>query len=61
MQFARVYFTPMLADGRVGTVLDDRAPPQFEGFYLYYSSRRQMRPALKVFIDYLRSSRRDRQ
>jgi len=58
MQFAREYFAPMLADGRLVTVLDDWAPPPFEGFYLYYPSRRQIRPALKVFIDFLRSSRR---
>jgi DNA-binding transcriptional LysR family regulator len=58
MQFARVYFAPMLADGRLVTVLDDWAPPPFEGFYLYYPSRRQIRPALKVFIDFLRSSHR---
>jgi DNA-binding transcriptional LysR family regulator len=58
MQFARVYFAPMLADGRLVTVLDDWAPPPFEGFYLYYPSRRQIRPALKVFINFLRSSHR---
>jgi DNA-binding transcriptional LysR family regulator len=57
MQFASVYFAPMLAEGRLVTVLDDWAPPPFEGFYLYYPSRRQIRPALKVFIDFLRSSR----
>jgi DNA-binding transcriptional LysR family regulator len=60
MQFARLNFEPMLADGRVVTVLDDWAPPPFEGFYLYYPSRRQIRPALKVFIDFLRSSQRAR-
>ena len=60
LQFARVYFAPMLADGRVVTVLDDWAPPPFEGFYLYYPSRRQMRPALKVFVDFLRNSQRAR-
>jgi LysR family transcriptional regulator, regulator of peptidoglycan recycling len=60
MQFARLNFEPMLADGRMVTVLDDWAPPPFEGFYLYYPSRRQIRPALKVFIDFLRSSQRAR-
>jgi DNA-binding transcriptional LysR family regulator len=60
MQFPLMYFTPMLADGRVVTVLDDWAPSPFEGFYLYYPSRRQIRPALKVFIDFLRSSQRTR-
>jgi DNA-binding transcriptional LysR family regulator len=43
----------LLADGRLVTVLDDWAPPPFEGFYLYYPSRRQIRPALKVFVDFL--------
>ena len=57
MQFARVNFAPMLDDGRLVTVLDDWAPPPFEGFYLYYPSRRQIRPALKVFVDFLRKSR----
>jgi LysR family transcriptional regulator, regulator of peptidoglycan recycling len=61
MQFASAYFAPMLAGGRLVTVLDDWAPPPVEGFYLYYPSRRQIRPALKVFIDFLRSSRRARQ
>jgi DNA-binding transcriptional LysR family regulator len=60
MQFARLNFAPMLADGRLVTVLDDWAPPPFEGFYLYYPSRRQMRPALKVFVEFLRSSQRAR-
>jgi DNA-binding transcriptional LysR family regulator len=60
LQFARAYFEPMLADGRLVTVLDSWTPPPFEGLYLYYPSRRQMRPALKVFIDFLRSSQRPR-
>jgi DNA-binding transcriptional LysR family regulator len=58
MQFALVYFAPALAEGRVVTVLDDWAPPPFEGFYLYYPSRRQIRPPLKVFVEFLRSSQR---
>jgi DNA-binding transcriptional LysR family regulator len=58
MQFPLVYFTSLAADGRVVTVLDDWATPPFEGFYLYYPSRRQIRPALKVFIDFLRASQR---
>jgi DNA-binding transcriptional LysR family regulator len=56
MQFARVYFAPMLADGCIVTVLDDWVPPPFEGFYLYYPSRRQRRPALRAFIDFLLKS-----
>ena len=61
MQFPMVYFAPMLADGRVVTVLDDWTPPPFEGFYLYYPSRRQIRPALRVFIHFLRSPQRAKQ
>jgi DNA-binding transcriptional LysR family regulator len=60
MQFALPYFAPALAEGRLVTVLDDWTPPPFEGFYLYYPSRRQIRPALKVFIDFLRNARRNR-
>jgi DNA-binding transcriptional LysR family regulator len=58
MQFPHEYFAPGLAEGRLVTVLDDWAPPPFEGFYLYYPSRRQIRPPLKVFIDFLRNARR---
>jgi DNA-binding transcriptional LysR family regulator len=43
-----------LADGRLESVLDDFLPP-FEGFYLYYPSRLQMPPKLRVFIDFLRA------
>lgn len=42
-----------LRDGRLTAVLDDWCPP-FEGFYIYYPSRRQMRPALRAFIDFFR-------
>lgn len=42
-----------LADGRLESVLDDWLPP-FEGFYLYYPSRFQVPPKLRVFIDFLR-------
>ena len=40
-----------LADGRLVTVLDGFAPQSLEGSHLYYPSRRQMRPALKAFVD----------
>lgn len=42
-----------LRDGRLTAVLEDWCPP-FEGFYIYYPSRRQMRPALRAFIDFFR-------
>ncbi len=46
-----------LADGRLESVLDDWLPP-FDGFYLYYPSRFQVPPKLRVFIDFLRESTR---
>lgn len=61
MQFARVYFAPMLADGCIVTVLDDWVLPPFKGFYLYYPSRPQRRPALRAFIDFLLNSQQAKQ
>jgi DNA-binding transcriptional LysR family regulator len=43
-----------LAAKRLVTVLDDFQPPPLAGFFLYYPSRRQIRPALKVLVDFLR-------
>ena len=40
-------------DGRLVRVMDDWSP-SFDGFYLYYPSRRQMRPALRAFADFFR-------
>lgn len=42
-----------IAAGRLETVLDDWLPP-FDGFYLYYPSRVQVPPKLRVFIEHLR-------
>ncbi|MRG54670.1 LysR family transcriptional regulator [Phyllobacterium sp. SYP-B3895] len=42
-----------IADGRLRCVLEDWCAP-FPGVYLYYPSRRQMRPALRAFIDFFR-------
>jgi DNA-binding transcriptional LysR family regulator len=44
---------PCVADGRLRRVLQDWSP-RFPGFYLYHSSRRQVPPALRAFIDVLR-------
>lgn len=41
--------------GRLIRVLDDWCAP-YPGPYLYYASRRQMRPALRAFIDFFRYS-----
>lgn len=45
--------TGAIADGRLQCVLEDWCAP-FPGVYLYYPSRRQMRPALRAFIDFFR-------
>lgn len=44
-----------LRDGSLQRVLQAYTPP-FPGYYLYYSSGRQMPRKLRVFIDYLRQS-----
>jgi DNA-binding transcriptional LysR family regulator len=44
---------PYVAAGRMVHLLKDWTPA-FPGFYLYYPSRRQMPPALRAFIDFLR-------
>ncbi|WP_137155313.1 LysR family transcriptional regulator [Rhizobium sp. FKL33] len=40
-------------EGRLIRVLEDWCPP-FDGFYIYYPSRRQMRPALRAFVDFFK-------
>jgi DNA-binding transcriptional LysR family regulator len=47
------YVNEAIGDGRLVRMLDDWCPP-FEGFYVYYPSRRQMRPALRAFVDFFR-------
>lgn len=42
-----------LASGRLVRVLEDWCAP-FPGFSIYYPSRRQMRPALRAFVDFFR-------
>jgi DNA-binding transcriptional LysR family regulator len=56
LQVPHVYVASELAAGRLMPLLTDWARPPDDGFYLYYSSRRQVRPALKVFVDFLRNS-----
>jgi len=49
-----------LAEGRLESVLEAWLPP-YEGFFLYYSSRAQLPPKLRVFIDcVLEHARMDR-
>jgi DNA-binding transcriptional LysR family regulator len=49
------YVRDHLAAGRLESVLDAWLPP-FDGFHLYYPSRYQVPPKLRVFIDFLRES-----
>ncbi len=48
------YVRDALMDGRLVRLLEDWCPP-FDGFHLYYPSRRQMRPALRAFVDFFKS------
>jgi DNA-binding transcriptional LysR family regulator len=47
------YAQPHLDSGELVRVLDDWCPP-FSGFHLYYPSRRQLSPAMRVIVDALR-------
>jgi DNA-binding transcriptional LysR family regulator len=44
---------PMLASGQLIRVLEDWCPP-FDGYYLYYPSRRQPSPAFRLVLEALR-------
>ena len=54
LQVHRDYVEPFLVQGLLVTVLEDWAPPPFDGFFLYYPSRRHIRSPLRAFIDFLR-------
>ncbi|MFC4274449.1 LysR family transcriptional regulator [Achromobacter aloeverae] len=43
-----------LKAGRLVAVMEDWCP-SFDGFYIYYPSRRQMRPALRAFLAFFRA------
>ncbi|TIS95128.1 LysR family transcriptional regulator [Mesorhizobium sp.] len=47
------YVRDAITDGRLIRVLEDWCPP-FDGFFVYYPSRRQMRPALRAFVDFFK-------
>lgn len=53
-------FSPHIAEGRLVRVLLDWCAP-FEGYYLYYPSRRQPSPAFSRVVDALRFSEGKRQ
>jgi DNA-binding transcriptional LysR family regulator len=48
------YVRKHIAAGRLETALDDWLPP-YDGFYLFYPSRFQVPPKLRVFIDFMRA------
>jgi DNA-binding transcriptional LysR family regulator len=58
VQVPLIYAAAELAAGRLVTILDDWAPQPIDGFFLYYPSRRHIRPALKALVDFLREARR---
>jgi DNA-binding transcriptional LysR family regulator len=45
-----------IVDGRLIRVMDDWTP-SFPGFFLYYPSRKFLRPALRAFVDFVKSQR----
>jgi DNA-binding transcriptional LysR family regulator len=47
------YVREHIARGRLVRVLDDWCPP-FDGYFLYYPSRRHQPPALQALVDTLR-------
>jgi DNA-binding transcriptional LysR family regulator len=56
MYVADIMVRDELASGRLRTVLDDWAPLG-AGYHIYYSSRRQVPAALRLFIDLVRELR----
>ncbi|WP_422002505.1 LysR substrate-binding domain-containing protein [Reyranella sp.] len=60
LQMPRTMVARGLADGGLLTVLDEFQPPALDGFFLYYPSRRQLRPPLKALVEFLRQARRER-
>ena len=57
VQTPPIFIAGDLAAHRLVTVLDEWAPTPATGFFLYYPSRRQMRPALRALVDFLRYER----
>ncbi|MER8975178.1 MULTISPECIES: LysR substrate-binding domain-containing protein [unclassified Mesorhizobium] len=47
------YVCDAIAAGKLIRVLEDWCP-RFDGFFVYYPSRRQMRPALRAFVDFFK-------
>jgi len=58
VQLPLAYLKPEIDAGRLVPLLEGWAQPQIDAFCLYYSSRRQMRPALRALVDFLREEHR---
>lgn len=56
LQILPQYVARELAEGRLVKVFEDWVSPQVEGFYIYYCSRHQTRPALKALVEFLRKA-----
>ena len=54
IQVPLAYLTSDISAGRLVAVLTDSVQPRVDGFFLYYSSRRQMRPPMKALVEFLR-------
>jgi len=54
IQTPLLFIASDLSEGKLTTVLEQWAPTPVTGFFLYYPSLRQMRPALKALVDFLR-------
>jgi LysR family transcriptional regulator, regulator of peptidoglycan recycling len=54
IQTPLLFIASDLSEGKLTTVLQQWAPTPVTGFFLYYPSRRQMRPPLKALVDFLR-------
>jgi LysR family transcriptional regulator, regulator of peptidoglycan recycling len=52
------YVQPLIAEGRLVSLLDEFAKPPGDGFFLFYPSRRQNPAALQALIEFLRKERR---
>ena len=52
------YVAPLVASGRLVSLLDKSALPVTDGFFLFYPSRRQNPAALRALIEFLRAELR---
>ena len=53
------YIAADVVRGRLVTVMEDWTP-NLSGFFLYHSSRRQVTPALRALIDFLKAESKKR-